>query len=184
MEGNDEIFPLSSVRVTNDRPDVSLRDGDFKITCDLLADGQTICPRRETPYRHFNSRWSWNEWLTFPVKICDLSRDCFIRFTIWGSKAGNANTRLGTTCLSVFSKHSCMRRGMYDLHVWTSDDDEDAIRSGKTADSERAYSLNKVSGQLHKRSACLDDPRRATDEEEVREGPRDAVRVAGQADVP
>ena len=144
LEGNEEIFPLSSGRITAAQPDSSLRDGDFKITCDLLVDGQTVCPRRETPYRHFSSRWSWNEWLTFPIMISDLSRDCIIRFTIWGSRAGNTNTQLGTTCLSVFSKHSCMRRGMYDLKVWT-DAAGDPSCSGKASDSKRTYALNKVS---------------------------------------
>lgn len=143
LEGNEEIFPLSNGRMLHGRSDITLRDGDFKITCDLLVDGQSICPRRETPYRHFNSRWSWNEWLTFPVRISDLARGCVIRFTIWGSRAGNTHTRLGTTSLSVFSKHSCMRRGMYDLKVWTNESDFN--RSGKTADSERTHELNKVS---------------------------------------
>lgn len=147
LEGNEEIFPLSSRRFAIGCPDADVRDGDFKITCDLLVDGQSICPRRETPYRHFNSRWSWNEWLTFPVRISDLARSCVIRFTIWGSRSGNTTTQLGTTCLSVFSKHCCMRRGMYDLKVWT-DDSLDTTPSGKTAVSERTYALNKVSASL------------------------------------
>lgn len=144
LEGNEEIFPLSSRRFVTSDSDADVRDGDFKITCDLIVDGQSICPRRETPYRHFNSRWSWNEWLTFPVKISDLARNCVIRFTIWGSRSGNATTRLGSTCLPVFSKHCCMRRGMFDLKVWT-DESQDMTRSGKTAGSERTYTLNKVS---------------------------------------
>jgi len=85
--------------------------------------------------------------MTFPVRVSDLQRDCIVKFTISTSKEPGNVVSLGTTCISVFSKYSLLRRGIYDLKVWEENDAVNSngqLKSGKVATNERSHQLNKM----------------------------------------
>jgi len=48
--------------------------------------------------------FSWNEWLTLPIKYSDLPRNAQLAFTIWDIYGPNQTTPVGGTTISVFGK--------------------------------------------------------------------------------
>ena len=48
--------------------------------------------------------YSWNEWLTLPIKYNDLPRNAQLAFTIWDIYGPNQTTPVGGTTISVFGK--------------------------------------------------------------------------------
>ena len=126
-------------------------NSDLKIKCEILSSGRPLSPAHETSYKHWNRlqlRWTWNEWIAFPLKICDLPRDSLIRVTIYDCKGPNEVTPIGSTSISLFSKHATMRKGMYDLKLWPYNNRvdgpiEDFIKPGKSCCSQRIYELDK-----------------------------------------
>lgn len=138
---------MTSPESEGDSPTPSSESTDIRITCELLSSSHPLCPRKETSFRSFSTRWSWNEWITFPVRISDLQRDSIVKFSLWTSKGPNNIVSMGTTCISLFSKYSLLRRGMYDLKVWEDGDDVtngNVTKSGKTSGSDRSHALNKM----------------------------------------
>lgn len=118
---------------------------DIRITCELLSCQRRLCPPKDSSFKQYNgNRWNWNEWVTFPIRVSDLQRDTIVKFSFWSSKGPGQVLSLGTTCLSLFSKHSLLRRGMYDLKVWSSQDSGDELKSGKTSKIDQGYTLNKM----------------------------------------
>lgn len=48
--------------------------------------------------------FSWNEWLTLPIKFSDLPRDTVLAFTIWDYYGIEGKVPIGGTTISVFGK--------------------------------------------------------------------------------
>ena len=48
--------------------------------------------------------FSWNEWLTLPIKFSDLPRDALLAFTIWDYYGTEGMVPIGVTTVSVFGK--------------------------------------------------------------------------------
>lgn len=56
----------------------------------------------------------WNEWLSFPVRYRDLSRNSLLTITIWGV----GWVPIGGTTISFFTKHGVLRDGNQCLRIW------------------------------------------------------------------
>lgn len=56
----------------------------------------------------------WNEWVSFPVRYRDLSRNSLLSITLWGV----GWVPIGGTTLSFFSKRGVLRDGIQCLRIW------------------------------------------------------------------
>ncbi|XP_054160605.1 phosphatidylinositol 3-kinase catalytic subunit type 3-like [Oppia nitens] len=113
------------------------------ITCDLYSNGHLLCPTRQSQYKHMSNRFDWNEWLLFPLKLSDIPRDALLSFTIVDVSSDGKPYLLGGTAITIFGKHGAMRKGMYDLRVWLSNQ----------TDLQNSHQLNgkqSISGQMNK----------------------------------
>lgn len=56
----------------------------------------------------------WNEWLSFPVRYRDLSRNSLLAITVWGV----GWVPVGGTTISFFTKQGVLRDGNQCLRIW------------------------------------------------------------------
>ena len=62
--------------------------------------------------------FSWDEWLTFPLKYSDLPRQAILALSIHEILSPTQVRIIGSTTISLFDPDGSYRRGMYDLKLW------------------------------------------------------------------
>lgn len=112
------------------QPDCS----DLYVSCQVYADGRALTLPVRTSYKAFSSRWNWNEWLTLPIKFCDLPRNAVLALTIYDVYGPRRTEPVGGTTLSFFGKHGVFRQGLHDLRVWPSREGHPIQTPGKGRD--------------------------------------------------
>lgn len=131
---------------------------DLLIQCTLESDCKPLCPPIQTSYKYFTNTWNWNEWIEFPIDVCDLPRDTVIVFTILDSISPSKTVILGKAFVSIFGHQGIMRTGLYDLRVWLEEELKEHGDSVVTAslsgqdELDRLYELksNYLNGQTIK----------------------------------
>lgn len=105
---------------------------DLLIECILKSgSNEPLCPPMQTTYKYFTNQWNWNEWIEFPIAICDLPRDTIVCIKIFDSISPTKTVILGHAFVSVFGHQGVIRTGLYDLRVWFEDElDQNAREYG------------------------------------------------------
>ena len=152
----DECFKIKIGCLEGKRPSPSLGDliknqhifhsgieeqtyADLLIECVLESETEPLCPPMQTTYKYFTTQWNWNEWIEFPVAICDLPRDTIVVIKILDSTSPSQTVILGKAFVSIFGHQGIMRTGLYDLRVWFQ---EDLVRAKDVGDSILTASLS------------------------------------------
>lgn len=103
---------------------------DLLVECQLESDSKPLCPPMQATYKYFNNKWSWNEWIEFPISICDLPRDTSVVIKIYDSISPSKTVIVGKAFVSVFGHQGVMRTGLYDLRVWFENELNQALETG------------------------------------------------------
>ena len=104
-----------------------------------------------TAYKSFSQRWAWNQWLTLPVKFCDLPADSLLCLTVWDCTGPGEREAVGGTSISMFGKKGMFRTAVpLDLVVWPGAEGS-AATPGKMRDTdqEQYHRLAKLSKKYH-----------------------------------
>lgn len=104
---------------------------DLLLECSLDSDSKPLCPPMQTTYKYFTNQCNWNEWIEFPIAICDLPRDTIVVVKIYDSISPSKTVILGKAFVSVFGHQGIMRSGLYDLRVWLSAELDQAHELGE-----------------------------------------------------
>ena len=104
---------------------------DLLIECVLESDSKPFCPPMQATYKYFINQWNWNEWVEFPVAICDLPRDTIVVIKILDSISPSKTVILGKAFVTVFGHQGIIRTGLYDLRVWFQDELDQAAEFGE-----------------------------------------------------
>lgn len=105
---------------------------DLLIECTLENhDSEPLCPPMQTTYKFFTNQWNWNEWIEFPIAICDLPRDTVVVVKIFDSISPSKSVIVGTAFVSIFGHQGVMRTGLYDLKIWFEEELEQALKIEK-----------------------------------------------------
>lgn len=88
------------------------------LRCQVFSDGVALTLPVRTAHKTFSSRWSWNEWLTLPIKYSDLPRDALLAITILDVYSPKEDAVVGGTTISLFGRSGNYRQGLHDLRVW------------------------------------------------------------------
>ncbi|XP_051175685.1 phosphatidylinositol 3-kinase catalytic subunit type 3 isoform X2 [Leptopilina boulardi] len=92
--------------------------GDLAASLQVWAGGRALALPVHTAYKHFTSRWNWNQWVTLPISYSDLPRDAQLCITLYDCAGPGQQIPVGGTTISLFGKHGVFRQGMLDLKVW------------------------------------------------------------------
>lgn len=71
-----------------------------------------------TSYKSFTTRWNWNEWISLPIKYCDLPRNSQLCLTIYECCGPGKYIPVGGTTLPLFGKLGVYKQGLHDLRIW------------------------------------------------------------------
>lgn len=103
---------------------------DLLVECTLESNAKILCPPMQTTYKYFTNQWNWNEWIEFPIAVCDLPRDSVVVMKILDSISPSKTVIVGKAFVSVFGHQGIMRTGLYDLRVWLEDELKQALNMG------------------------------------------------------
>lgn len=126
---------------------------DLLIECTLDSDSRPLCPPMQTTYKYSAQHRSWNEWIEFPIAICDLPRDTIVVIKIFDAINPSKTVMLGKALVTAFGHQGVMRTGLHDLRVWLEEDFEKSNPTLSGQDElDRLYELksNYHNGQLPK----------------------------------
>ena len=103
-----------------------------------------------TAYKNFTTRWEWNQWLTLPIKFCDLPEDSLLCLTIWDCNGPGEREAIGGTSVSLFGRKGLFRSGQMDLVVWPGvAGGEESPGKLRDTDKEQYHRLAKLSKKYH-----------------------------------
>lgn len=97
---------------------------ELYVTVQLFADSKPLTVYAQTPYKHFKTTRSWNDWLQLPIEYSNLPINAQLAITVWDlSPAGPDGSRghhipFGGTTLPLFDEEGAMRKGRQKCKLW------------------------------------------------------------------
>ncbi|KAK7691107.1 hypothetical protein QCA50_006210 [Cerrena zonata] len=91
---------------------------DIYVTCQLVADNKPLTIPFRTSFKAFKKDYIWNEWITLPIRYCDLPLNTQITLTVWDIAGPRSATPVGGTTFRLFGKKWTLRRGKHRLLLW------------------------------------------------------------------
>ncbi|KAL1949822.1 hypothetical protein VTO73DRAFT_8703 [Trametes versicolor] len=91
---------------------------DLYVTCQLVADNKPLTIPFRTSFKAFKKDYTWNEWITLPIRYCDLPLNSQITFTVWDISGPRSAIPVGGTTFRLFGKKWTLRRGKHRMVLW------------------------------------------------------------------
>ncbi|SJK99956.1 related to phosphatidylinositol 3-kinase [Armillaria ostoyae] len=91
---------------------------DLYVTCQLVADNKPLTIPFRTAFKAFKNSYTWNEWITLPIRYCDLPLNSQITFTVWDIAGPRIAVPVGGSTFRLFGKKWTLRRGKHRLMLW------------------------------------------------------------------
>ncbi|KAK0480262.1 atypical/PIKK/PI3K protein kinase [Armillaria novae-zelandiae] len=88
---------------------------DLYVTCQLVADNKPLTIPFRTAFKAFKNSYTWNEWITLPIRYCDLPLNSQITFTVWDIAGPRTAVPVGGSTFRLFGKKWTLRRGKHRL---------------------------------------------------------------------
>ncbi|KAJ1985564.1 Phosphatidylinositol (PI) 3-kinase [Dimargaris cristalligena] len=126
LEGNLKRFPDAVSREINETIErLGLGDVPSNVdpansifaTVEIYADGYPLGIPYRTSYRPTKHN-IWNEWITLPVKYCDIPLTAQLLFNFWCLEAPREIQIVGGCTLSLFTCNHKLRQGRQKLTLW------------------------------------------------------------------
>ncbi|KAF8623642.1 hypothetical protein AX17_007342 [Amanita inopinata Kibby_2008] len=102
---------------------------DLYVTCQLIADNKPLTIPFRTSYKAFKSSYTWNEWITLPIRYCDLPLSSQITFTVWDIAGPRSAVPVGGTTFRLFGKKWTLRRGKHRLLLWPGQEADGSVET-------------------------------------------------------
>ncbi|KAH9902568.1 atypical/PIKK/PI3K protein kinase [Cubamyces lactineus] len=122
LEGNRKPYPFTEVL---EKPELRFHGvqqspsfSDLYVTCQLVADNKPLTIPFRTSFKAFKKDYTWNEWITFPIRYCDLPLNSQITFTVWDIAGPRSAVPVGGTTFRLFGKKWTLRRGKHRMILW------------------------------------------------------------------
>ncbi|KAL1751342.1 kinase-like domain-containing protein [Schizophyllum commune] len=102
---------------------------DLYVTCQLVANNKPLSIPFRTSFKAFKNSYTWNEWITLPIRYCDLPLNAQITFTVWDIAGLRAAMPVGGTTFRLFGKKCTLRRGKHRLLLWPNIEADGSVES-------------------------------------------------------
>ncbi|TFK40222.1 kinase-like domain-containing protein [Crucibulum laeve] len=102
---------------------------DLYVTCQLVADNKPLTIPFRTSFKAFKNTYTWNEWITLPVRYCDLPLSSQITFTVWDIGGPRTAVPVGGSTFRLFGKKWTLRRGKHRLLLWPGIEADGSVES-------------------------------------------------------
>lgn len=76
--------------------------GDLSASLQVYSNGRALALPVHTSYKHFTSRWNWNQWVTLPISYSDLPRNAQLCVTLYDCSGPGRRLPVGGTTISLF----------------------------------------------------------------------------------
>ncbi|KAI5843468.1 kinase-like domain-containing protein [Morchella snyderi] len=91
---------------------------DLYLTVQLFADSKPLTVPVQTSYKAFRSNRTWMEWLTVPVKYCNLPLSSQLAVTVWDLAGPGKAVPFGGMTVSMFEKDNNLKKGRQKCKLW------------------------------------------------------------------
>ncbi|KAH9846234.1 atypical/PIKK/PI3K protein kinase [Lenzites betulinus] len=91
---------------------------DIFVTCQLVADNKPLTIPFRTSFKAFKKDYTWNEWVTLPIRYCDLPLNAQVTFTVWDIAGPRSAIPVGGSTFRMFGKKWTLRRGKHRMVLW------------------------------------------------------------------
>ncbi|KZW02778.1 atypical/PIKK/PI3K protein kinase [Exidia glandulosa HHB12029] len=71
----------------------------------------------------------WNEWITLPIKYCDLPLNSQLAITVWDIQGPRTAIPVGGTTFRLFGKKWTLRRGKHRLLLWEGQEADGSVNT-------------------------------------------------------
>ncbi|KAF9520869.1 hypothetical protein BS47DRAFT_1370322 [Hydnum rufescens UP504] len=128
LEGNrkthsaTEILEHPELRFTGAQ---SKAPSDLYVTCQLVADNKPLTIPFRTSFKAFKTNFVWNEWISLPIKYCDLPLSSQITFTVWDISGPRSAAPVGGSTFRLFSK----KWGSHRLLLWPGQEADGSVET-------------------------------------------------------
>ncbi|KAF9070787.1 putative atypical/PIKK/PI3K protein kinase [Rhodocollybia butyracea] len=102
---------------------------DLYVICQLIADNKPLTIPFRTSFKAFKNAYIWNEWITLPIRYCDLPLSAQITFTVWDIAGPRSAAPVGGTTFRLFGKKWTLRRGKHRLLLWPGIEADGSVES-------------------------------------------------------
>jgi len=97
---------------------------ELYVTAQLFTDSKPLSVHVQTPFKHFKSSRTWNEWLQLPVDYALLPQNTQLALTVWDLSPVGPDGALGHhipfggTTISIFDDDGALRKGRHRCQLW------------------------------------------------------------------
>ncbi len=93
---------------------------DLYVTLQIFANNQPLCMPIRTSYKYIEKPpWSWEEWITLPLRIKDLTRNSQLAITVWDIESPQqGDVPVCGATISLFDRNGEFRQGLNELRLW------------------------------------------------------------------
>ncbi|KAE8211324.1 hypothetical protein CF327_g4909, partial [Tilletia walkeri] len=91
---------------------------DLYVDCQLWADNKPLSIPFRTSHKVLNASLQWKEWITIPIRLCDLPQNAQLTFTVHDSAAAGNTHIIGGTTFRLFGKKGTLKKAQQRLYLW------------------------------------------------------------------
>lgn len=126
-------------------------NSDLMVTVQLFSNSKPLTSPVSTLYKSFKNVRRWNEWVTLPIKFCQLPLDSQLAITIWDFAGQKRRIPYGGTTVKLFDfKDYTLKRGRQKLKVWLGKEADGLVNSQTDSQAYPQYEMDRLERLIKK----------------------------------
>ncbi|KAI5777686.1 kinase-like domain-containing protein [Geopyxis carbonaria] len=122
LEGSRSMLPFTTLLENPELKHIGANTSshsDVYVSVQVFADSKPLTVPVQTAYKAFRSQRTWMEWLTLPIKYCDLPHSAQLAITVWDIAGPGQVVPFGGTTVRLFDQENLLKKGRQKCKIWT-----------------------------------------------------------------